>query len=212
MAITLRSEKGSALTYGEMDENFRIVREEYGLERILSIGNTANNDITVNNLNATTVNASGAIVQQAFARSGPAAQTIVSIDPVLITGLSITMTPLYADSIMSVEAVISTNNAYVSGYGVYKDGLPTVSTAGFTNTNQHDLQLTVYEQGTGGSAGDMYAVPIMHYETAGDLLPRTYGIYATSGWAGAAYTLIINNRNLGDMASFSYMTVKEIRP
>jgi hypothetical protein len=158
------------------------------------------------------VNASGAVVQQAFARSGPGAQVIVSAAPVAVTGLSVTMTPLYADSIISIEAAITTNGTYVSGYGVYKNGAPTVSTTGFTNLNEPNFQVTTYYGQVTTQTQLLYAIPVMHYEAAGDLLPRTYQIYATSGWVGAAYGLFINNRASGDMASFSYMTVKEIRP
>ena len=41
MTITLRDTKGNALTYGELDENFRDLRYDTTLERVLVNGNSA---------------------------------------------------------------------------------------------------------------------------------------------------------------------------
>lgn len=48
MTITYRDTKGSALTYGEVDENFRDLRHDTTLERVLVNGNSAvNSSMTV---------------------------------------------------------------------------------------------------------------------------------------------------------------------
>lgn len=48
MTITYRGVKGSALTYGEFDENFRDLLEDTDLTRILTNGDTADLDMTLN--------------------------------------------------------------------------------------------------------------------------------------------------------------------
>jgi len=48
MTITYRQTKGSALTYGEVDENFRDLYQDTNLQRVLTNGNTSNLSMTVN--------------------------------------------------------------------------------------------------------------------------------------------------------------------
>lgn len=47
MTITYRDTKGSALTYGEVDENFRDLRHDTTLSRVLTNGNVSNSTMTV---------------------------------------------------------------------------------------------------------------------------------------------------------------------
>jgi hypothetical protein len=47
MTITYRDTKGSALTYGELDENFRDLLEDTTLQRVLNNDNVSNSTITV---------------------------------------------------------------------------------------------------------------------------------------------------------------------
>ena len=86
----------------------------------------------------------GNILQVKRAYSGPASQIITSLDPVLITGLSLEITPISALSTMILTANISASEGYVISYGIYKNGAPTVSTTGATNSNQPDMQTTSY--------------------------------------------------------------------
>lgn len=50
MTITYRQTKGSALLYGEVDENFRDLYEDTDLQRVLTNGNTSTLGMTVNNI------------------------------------------------------------------------------------------------------------------------------------------------------------------
>ena len=50
MTITYRTDKGSALTYGEVDENFRDLYEDTDLQRVLTNGNSSNLSMTVNSI------------------------------------------------------------------------------------------------------------------------------------------------------------------
>lgn len=53
MTITYRQTKGSALLYGEIDENFRDLREDTNLQRVLTNGNTSTLAMTVNTVTST---------------------------------------------------------------------------------------------------------------------------------------------------------------
>lgn len=61
MTVTYRTVKGTALTYGEVDENFRDLLEDTTIDRVLGNGNTTTKDLTIGNLNAGIVNASSAL-------------------------------------------------------------------------------------------------------------------------------------------------------
>lgn len=148
------------------------------------------------------------VLGSAYAVSGPAVQTITSLTPVAITGLSITYTPVSSTSTILIFSNIShTCTNYVS-FGVFKDGVATVNTTGQTNNNEPNMQITYY---IGNDATLLHSSHVMHYETSGSTVARTYTIRATgTTGAGVATTLYINNRNTTDMASFSQMVLMEI--
>jgi len=150
-----------------------------------------------------------AIVQHKSAIAGPARQTIQSSVPVLVTGLSIDITPQYSDSIILVKANIVGNHNHVTSFAVYRDGAPTLSTSGYTNNNYPNMQATSYK----GFNNTNYIedFPIMHYEDVGSTATRTYSIYGVATWSTVNYVLYINNRASNNMASFSYMEVFEVR-
>ena len=154
----------------------------------------------------------GAVLQVQAARSGPASQTISSTSPTLITGLSISFTPKKIGSILIFNAQVSSSFTHVTSFGIFKDGVSTVSTSGYTNTNEANMQVTSYYEKPNNDARTDFInqTAFMHYETVDSLTTRTYGVYATAGWAGTTYNLYINNRSGGDMASFSYLTIMEI--
>lgn len=152
--------------------------------------------------------APGSIVQMQFARSGPTKQTINSATPTAVTGLSVSITPKSASSIIYIQCQISTNAPHVSSFGVFKDGAKTVSTTGFTNSNEDGMQFTTYVGSD--TTGYLWCFPLMHYEVAGSTAARTYQVYATAAWVGTSRALTINDRDTTDMAGFSYMTVMEV--
>lgn len=150
----------------------------------------------------------GQLIQTAFARTGPTRQTINSLVPVAITGLSISFTPLNPTSTIFITAFVTHTDTYVNSLAIYKNANPTVSTAGFTNTSAPDSQLTQYQS---NETTGIYLVTtrVSAYDVAGTTTARTYATYAVSEWAGVAYPLYINDRNTSDLASFSYMTIFE---
>jgi hypothetical protein len=155
-----------------------------------------------------TLYAPGHCLQVQVATVGPAKQTILSLTPVAITGLSIAFTPISATSKIVIRAQISTNGNYVTAFSIYKNGAATANTTGYTNNNYANVQSTMYAADT--SADLMYSFPLLWSETSGSTSARTYQIYGRSGWTGTSYSLQINNRNSNDMAAFSYMTIMEI--
>lgn len=56
MTITYRTAKGSALLYGEVDENFRDLYEDTNLQRVLTNGNVSTLNMTVNSITLTASN------------------------------------------------------------------------------------------------------------------------------------------------------------
>jgi len=53
MTIVKRTTKGSALTYAEMDENIRDLREDTDIDRVLENGNTTSRNVSVGELTTT---------------------------------------------------------------------------------------------------------------------------------------------------------------
>jgi hypothetical protein len=143
------------------------------------------------------------IVNIATLISGPAAQTITSATPVTITGLSVNYTPAGSNTTIFIFANISHSLSNVVSFGIFKDGVATVSTTGQTNINEPNMQATYF---LGNNAGLMVNSHIMHYENSGSTATRTYDVRTTAG----ATALYINNRSSFDMACFSHMVVMEI--
>ena len=143
------------------------------------------------------------VVNIATVISGPATQTITSATPVTITGLSVSYTPAGVNTTIFIFANISHTLSNFVSFGIFKDGVATVSTAGQTNSNEPNMQATYY---LGNNAGLIVNSHIMHYETSGSTATRTYDVRTTAG----VTTLYINNRSSLDMACFSHMVIMEI--
>lgn len=147
------------------------------------------------------------VVNIATVISGPATQTISSTTPVTITGLSVTFTPAGSNTTIFIFANISHSLSNVVSFGIFKDGVATVSTTGATNLNEPNMQATYF---LGNNAGLIVNSHLMHYENSGGTNTRTYDIRATSAYNGTITALYINNRSSLDMACFSHMVIMEI--
>jgi len=169
--------------------------------------NTGNAQITAGAIEVDKLHSPGTIVQVQTVRSGPARQTISSTSPVAISGLSITFTPKFATSKIIIVSHVSHSVGFVMSFGYYKGSSKVVSTSGYTNSNEANMNTTWY---MGNNNGLIVNTPVIHEEDAISTSARTYTLRATSGWAGTTYTMYINNRSSNDMASFSYMTVYEV--
>ena len=150
----------------------------------------------------------GTVIQMASATSGPGHQTINSTSPVVITGLDADFTPRRSDSKIIINVCIASNLVYVTSFGVYQDGSAVVSTSGQTNSNEPNMSVTTYKGSS--STGLMHSCSFNVILNAGSTNLRTYDVRGTSGWAGTAYDLTINDRGTTDMASFSTMIIYEV--
>ena len=150
----------------------------------------------------------GTILQMASASAGPTRQTISSTTPVVITGLSIDFTPRRSDSKIIITTTIVNNGIHVTSFGIYQDGAATASTSGYTNTNQPNMNITMYRAHSVTS--QLYNDTIQTTLDAGSTNQRTYDVRGTAAWGGTLYTLYINNRGSNDMASFSHMMIYEV--
>lgn len=149
----------------------------------------------------------GNVLQIKRAYSGPTAQIITSLEPVLITGLSVTITPISALSTMIITANVTHTDGFVMSFGIFKDGVATVSTTGQTNSNHPNMQVTEYYRNDNSYPGEAV---VMHFESSANTTARTYAVYGTSGWGGTLYSFYVNNRNSSDMACFSTIEVMEV--
>lgn len=152
----------------------------------------------------------GQPLQVLTATIGPARVTIASATPTLVTGLAISITPKNANSTILISATINANMPWVPSLGIFKDGAATVSTSGYTNNNEANMQLTMHDGLD--NTDQQHIVDLNHIERAGSTTARTYGVYATSAWTGSVRNFYINGRNSNDMAGFSYMRVMELAP
>ena len=105
MTITKRITKGSALTYAEVDENFRDLDSDMTIDRVLRNGNTTTRDLTVGNLTIAKVDSPGSVVQVKHSSTGGVAAyaTASGVDNSAPLGLSVTITPKYADSEIYID-------------------------------------------------------------------------------------------------------------
>jgi len=173
-----------------------------------SISGIPSNNYNINVENGSKLVQPGMVLQVLSAVSGPVRQVISSTSPVGVNGLSIQIIPKFSNSIILIQAQVSTNAPHVWSLGIFKNGIATVSTAGQANNNEPNMQVTGY---WGSDVIDnIYTVPVFHHEVSGSTEQRTYQVFATAGWGGGARSMQINNRNSNDMASFSYMNVMEI--
>jgi hypothetical protein len=155
MTITKRSVKGSALSYAEMDENIRDLREDTNLNRVLLNGNTSNTELRVPGLplqvhyhridqaNAYTCVASGGnLAGEDYSDFG---------NSVEVEATRMTITPKVANSIIQIDfSMFGEPNSHQSGFliGQYHSANTTVTVIrrsgfeGFNNVEAKDLNNT----------------------------------------------------------------------
>lgn len=98
MTITYRQTKGSALLYGEIDENFRDLLEDTTLHRVLTNGNTSNLDMTVNSAFCNTVSTNSVTTGTLTITSNSVTLNTVSSNTLSINSLTITTASTPANS------------------------------------------------------------------------------------------------------------------
>lgn len=149
--------------------------------------------------------AANAIPSVYFAITPAIRQTITSITPVKVDGLTITVTPKSVNSKFLITAIVNGSMTYVSNSLIFRNGAPILTHTG--NNNEPGSQATTF---IGSNAADYMLQHIMNYMDAPQTTePVTYDVRCTAGWAGTAYTLYINDRSTSDMRTPSTLTIIE---
>lgn len=137
-------------------------------------------------------------------------QTINSLTPVIVNGLSITVTPSSVMSKFLIMAVVNGSMTHVASSIIYKNGSQLI--VGGNNLNNTaagklGVQATTY---IGNSVvTNMFQHHILYVDMPGTIEPITYDIRHVSAWSGTAYTTYVNNRNVADMCSPSSLVIVE---
>jgi len=140
-----------------------------------------------------------------FAITPATRQAIASVNPVAISGLSITVTPKSSSSKFLIMAVINGSLTYVNSTILYRNSSKILTHAG--NNNEPGAMATTY---IGSSTTDYMHQQVINYlDTPGTTSAITYTVRTTSGWAGSTYTTYVNDRASNDMRTPSTLTILE---
>lgn len=233
MTITTRANKGVSLTFDEMDENFRDLRFDTDLDRVLSNGNTTTRDLSVGSLQYTTRKyLPGEVVQQLYFREGT-----INRYTALATGWSqgplafgqwfieiparATITPQFADSLIVCEwNIYGEPSAHDTGFKIAEldSGVPTIiNRPGYEGYNaqtavgERNHFISDFFDNNDDSTGRMSN--FMYFDKPNTTSEITYTIlFGANGNVGNAYTW---NRAYGAGADYeecvSTWTIKEIK-
>ncbi|MCK5358852.1 MAG: hypothetical protein KAJ48_10690, partial [Elusimicrobiales bacterium] len=150
---------------------------------------------------------SGKIINVYFAITPATRQTINSTTPQIITGLSITLTPVSANSKFMILAIVNGNLNHVASVLIYKEGTKLLSHEG--NTNEFGAQATKYTIDA-VSTSYMSQLVVNYVDSPATTSSITYDVRMTSGWSGTSYTSYANDRGSNDMRTPSTFMIMEI--
>jgi len=152
--------------------------------------------------------ATGALPTTHFAITSAVRQLISSVTPVIVTGLSITITPKSVNSKFLIMAVVNGSMTWVSSSLIYRNGSPILTHTG--NSNEPGSQATTYLGGTPETVAQMSQHVINYVDTPQLTTAITYDVRCTSGWSGTVTPLYINGRGTyDDMRTPSTLTIIE---
>ena len=159
--------------------------------------------------------APGSVVQVVTASSGFVNQTISSATPVALSGLSVTITPKFNNSIMLIQGMVTASWTYVSSLHIYKNGSDLIadhSSAGTNNQSSGNTALFTHYQSSQESdrANQIFPFPVLYKDTPNTTSAITYDFRANSGWLGGTESFRFNNRGSSDMLGSSFIAVTEI--
>lgn len=217
MTITKRAEKGSALTYDEMDENFRDLRYDTDLDRVLENGNTTTRNLTVGNIAySSRTHVAGETVQQFYyrydgiesftttANSSTSGCAVVDHNSfgrlILLSPFNTSITPKYSDSLIVIEFQIfgeptSHNGGFLIGEDVA--GLATVIRRpgywGYNGLQPIDQQNTfVSDFYDGDNNSTLRLTRIMYFDKPETTNEQNYRLIYTTTEDNTNYTYRIN--------------------
>jgi hypothetical protein len=167
---------------------------------------------TISGTDVGSVKAPGTLIQVQYATSGFVNQTINSATPVVLSGMSVNITPKFANSKIIVQAMVTASWSYVSSIHVFRNGVDLIANHGGNNQSGGATALWTHYIGASESqrSNQVFPFPVIYQDTPGVTTPLTYDLRANSGWSGGAEAFYFNNRNTLDMLGSSTMMVMEI--
>ena len=197
MTITYRGVKDEALTYGELDENFRDLRQDTDLERVLINGNVANLTITVPQVITNVSFVGGSNVTEAFIATNNytlqvgAASNAWSNVQIADTGLAANNYAIQVgaasnawSNVQIAATGLSTNN-YAIQIGAASNAWSNVQIAA-TGLAANAYALSI--SSSSGSSSNSYTIEV---GTAGNNYTNAVGISVGAG--ANAYSIAIGN-------------------
>jgi hypothetical protein len=147
MTITYRNTKGTALTYNEMDENIRDLRQDTTIDRVLENGNTTTKNITVGSLNATDITVTGQTIGFGSSITWQSGKTS-NFDAIVGNGYFVDTTLGPITATLPVSPTIGQQISFVDVAGTFDTNNLTIARNG--NPIQRDnSDLTVSIEGAG---------------------------------------------------------------
>jgi hypothetical protein len=222
MTLTTRRQKGSALTYNEMDDNFIFLANNSNLEAVLFLGNTANNDIILSGnlysfsvtsntgifdtITANNINAPGGIVLQTVYKRVDTKSTFsfstAGTTGSIITDLNTIITPKFASSRVLVNFSITYEVIHDTIFKLFRvvDG---VSTEIGTNTTDANYWSGIWLPGyDADNASTARTNTFFYIDTPNTTLPVTYSLMIQSG--GSTSGVFYLNRTIVSAGAADY--------
>jgi hypothetical protein len=152
------------------------------------------------------------VIQTLYATSGFVNQTIVSTTPVLLSGMSVTITPRFTSSKIAIYGMVTASWTYVASLHIYRNNAELIASHGGNNQSGGDTALFTHYQSSQESSrpNQVFPFPVLYVDSPNSTSATTYDFRANSGWSGGTETFYFNNRNSSDMLSSSWMIVQEI--
>lgn len=159
--------------------------------------------------------APGSVVQVVTGTSGFVNQTINSLTPVALSGLSVSITPKFSTSLILIEGVVTASWSYVSSLHIFKNGsdlIPNHSSSGTNNQASGPTALWTHYQSSQESdrPNQVFPFPVLYRDFPNTTNTLTYDFRATSGWLTTSVAFYLNNRGSQDMLGSSYIKITEV--
>ena len=155
----------------------------------------------------------GKVLQVVTASSGFTNQTISSATPVLLSGMSVSITPKFANSKIIITGMVSASWSYVASLHIYKNGAELIPNHGGNTQSSGATALFTHYISAQESArpNQVFTFPVLYADIADATSVITYDFRANSGWSGGSEAFYFNNRNSLDMLSSSWIMFQEIK-
>ena len=153
------------------------------------------------------LNSVGSIIQVVYGDMGSNTTTIAAQNNTVIPNCSVTISPTRTTSKILLIAHVVSNGFYVNSYGFARNG---ANIGGNNNTNSSNSISTNFQGHGTTDQGWCISTTYQYLDSPNTTSSITYAPTACSSWAGAIYTLRINDRNSLDMRGLTSIIAMEI--